>query len=232
VKGEAGEVETVPADLVAAVIFARVPRRGEVKTRLASSVGEDLALRLATAFLLDSWNSIGQLSWIDPLVATTGPLEGRLSSLVSCLQGTGDLGNRIERMARSALTRRERVLLLGADTPGLPHRFLEDARDRLDQFDAVVGPSEDGGFYLLGLRQCPLGLLDGLPWSQQGTLDALLDRFARQGLSVALLDPWFDIDQLTDLHEFDLLRQQGVIEAPFSGAVLEEVDSREGRRFC
>ncbi len=222
---KAEEDETDAADLVAAVIFARAPRRGEVKTRLATSVGDDLALRLATAFLLDSWNSVGQLAWIDPVVATTGPLEGPLSSIVSCLQGTGDLGQRIERMARAALTRRRRVLLLGADTPGLPHRFLEEARDLLDDSDVVLGPSEDGGFFLLGLRQCPRGLLAGLPWSQQGTLQALLDRFAGEGLTVSLLDPWFDIDHLPDLQKFDLLRQQGEIEAPCSGKVLEEVDS-------
>ncbi|MDE0887123.1 MAG: TIGR04282 family arsenosugar biosynthesis glycosyltransferase [Myxococcota bacterium] len=214
----------VSEDTIQTVIFAKVPVPGEVKTRLASRIGAVDAARLAEAFLLDTYQSLETLPWAPPVVATTGPLEGPLSSMHRWIQGGGDLGDRIERMAHRALAGASLVILIGADTPGLPLQLLEQARSALKTCDAVVGPGCDGGFYLLGLRICPEGLLRGLPWSQSNTLEVLLQRFEHHDLAVHGLPEWFDVDRPEDLDRLANGIGCGQIIAPVTAKLLAQMD--------
>ncbi len=91
------------------------------------------------------------------------------------------------------------AITIGADTPGLPRAAIERARAALVTADAAIGPTEDGGFYLLALRRCPAGLLGDLPWSQPSTFAATLARLHDRGLSTVVLDSWFDVDRPADL---------------------------------
>jgi glycosyltransferase A (GT-A) superfamily protein (DUF2064 family) len=115
---------------------------------------------------------------------------------------------------RRALSLAPFVIAIGIDTPGLPHTFLEQAREALRDADAVLGPAEDGGFYLLGLRRCPSGLLQDLPWSAENTFSQALARLKASGLSVVLLDRWFDVDRPADLIRLRQLLERGHIDAP------------------
>jgi len=208
---------------IQAVIFAKVPRPGQVKTRLARTIGPDQAAKLAEAFLLDTYQSLAAVPWAEPVVATTGPLDGQLSSMVQWIQGDGDLGDRIERMALRALATTDHVIVLGADTPGLPRALLEQARVALQDADAVVGPGCDGGFYLLGLRHCPEGLLEGLPWSQPNTLDALLERLEQFQLETRSIESWFDVDHPEDLERLIRGIERERIIAPATAAILAQM---------
>ena len=208
---------------IQAVIFAKVPRPGEVKTRLARTIGADQAAKLAEAFLLDTYQSLATVPWTQPVVATTGPLEGELSSMEQWIQGDGDLGDRIERMDHRALATTDQVIVLGADTPGLPLALLEQARVALHDADAVVGPVCDGGFYLLGLRHCPVGLLEGLPWSQPSTRMALLERLEQFQLETHSIESWFDVDHLEDLERLIRAIEREQISAPATAAFLAQM---------
>ena len=84
---------------------------------------------------------------------------------------------------------------MGADSPGLPGKFLEEARVSLETADAVIGPCEDGGFYLLGLRRCPTGLFTGIPWSDGSMCAKTVARLKAAGMKVHLLSGWFDVDR-------------------------------------
>lgn len=204
-------------------VFAKAPVPGQVKTRLAASVGEPFAALLARAFLEDTWSAVQRLDWAERVLATTSAAPedfGFLGEVEPWLQGEGDLGARLEHIARRALEASERVLMIGADSPGLPVRFLEQARDALAEADAVLGPADDGGFYLVGLRRCPRGLFEELPWSAPTTCAATRARLASHDLTVALLSPWFDVDTPLDLARLRGLLAQGQVHAPATERVL------------
>src|SRR5207302_7931644 len=94
---------------------------------------------------------------------------------------------------------------IGADSPGLPAAYLESARQALTTADAVLGPSIDGGFYLMGLKDCPAGVLLGIQWSHFTTLAATVAKLEQFGMRTVLINPWFDVDGHEDLER---LRRQ------------------------
>ena len=115
------------------------------------------------------------------------------------LQGEGDLGERIERIITRGLLHAPAAMAIGADSPGFSDAHIEAAIECLRTTDAVLGPSVDGGFYLLALRRCPRGLFALLPWSAAETRTALKARLQEHAFSVAELDPLFDVDIPVDL---------------------------------
>jgi hypothetical protein len=115
------------------------------------------------------------------------------------LQGDGDLGQRIERIITRALVHAPAAIAIGADSPTLTGTHIEAALELIRTNDVVVGPSTDGGFYLLALRQCPPGLFASLPWSTAGTRQALTKRLEEHAFTIAHLEPLFDIDTPADL---------------------------------
>jgi hypothetical protein len=92
-----------------------------------------------------------------------------------------------------------RVVAISSDGPTLPVARLEQARARLEDHDVVVGPADDGGYYLIGLRQPQPGLFHGVSWSTDRVAAQTRERAAALGLTVAELPPWYDVDTPADL---------------------------------
>jgi rSAM/selenodomain-associated transferase 2 len=143
------------------------------------------------------------------------------------LQGEGDLGARLERILGRALSNSSFAIAIGADSPGLPAALLEQARSALQEADAVMGPCEDGGFYLLGLRKCPGGLLAGIRWSQADTFAQAFAKLRTAGLDVRLLDPWFDVDRPEDLTKLTAMMIAGKLCAPRTKEILKRLPAAE-----
>jgi rSAM/selenodomain-associated transferase 1 len=207
-------------------VFAKPPRPGLVKTRLAAAVGEGRAAALARAFYDDTWSAATSLPWAKAVLATTEPAAGEWSGAKRAPtwpQGRGDLGDRLERVLRRALRDTPAALAIGTDTPGLPPILFSQARSALRDADAVVGPCEDGGFYLLGLRRCPPGLLRDLPWSDPDTFMQTLSRLRERGLTTTVIAPWFDVDRPADLACLHSLISRGELHAPATARALEVV---------
>jgi rSAM/selenodomain-associated transferase 1 len=179
-------------------VFAKPPLPGEAKTRLVPALGAQGAAALARAFLEDTWALTTSRSWARAVLATTAPFSVPGSG-EPWLQGPGDLGVRLETILRRALLEHPFAIALGADAPDLPASRLEDARAALESSDAVIGPATDGGFYLLGLKQCPEGIFAGIAWSRPDTGRTLEDRLAERGWRVRRLEPWSDVDEPGDL---------------------------------
>lgn len=218
-------------------IFAKPPRPGEAKTRLASELGAEGAAALARAFFRDTWASVSALPWARPVLATTDVTAWEWRSAAGAAiwpQGPGNLGARLERVLGRALEESALAIAIGADTPGLPPRLVEDARDALGSADAVLGPAVDGGFYLIGLRRCPAGLLAGLPWSAPDTFDPTLARLRERRLATEILSPWFDVDLPRDLRSLRALISRGEVVAPETKRVLDELatNTTRGARLC
>lgn len=210
-------------------VFAKAPKAGQVKTRLAAVVGASLATQYARAFLLDSIALAAQLKPKRVILALSGDaadLPTVPQDIEIWSQGEGDLGERMERILRRALTDCSSALVIGTDSPGLPGSFLEQAIWRMTTCDAVLGPADDGGYYLLGLKTCPVGLLGNLPWSSSTTRLRTVERLRSFGLTVEFTERWFDVDVATDLVRLRTLIDEGGIVAPYTAAILALGDVR------
>ena len=206
-------------------VFAKPPRPGTVKTRLASALGEDSAAALARAFLLDTWSTATRVPGMDVVLAATeveAPEWHPLHAAEVWPQGAGTLGDRLERVLRRALQTYPFAIAIGTDIPGLPLSRLDDAREALHTADAVIGPADDGGFYLIGVSACPHGLLDSVPWSAPDTCACTLDRLAQHHLNTTVIDSWFDVDEPADLEALRCRIRDGIVRAPETARILGE----------
>lgn len=206
-------------------VFAKPPKPGVVKTRLIPLVGEEAAATLARAFLLDTCAAVRGLNWAKPVLAVTEafPSSDVPDRFEGWQQGEGDLGARLERVLRRGLEDSPFAIAVGADSPGLPLEYLEQACATLTFADAVIGPCDDGGFYLLGLRRCPEGLFAGIPWSHRNTFAQTLAKLKAAGLRVSILDAWFDVDRPEDLTRLRRKIACGQIQAPETRRALAQI---------
>lgn len=222
------EGRVLPNGRLPVLVFAKPPRAGEAKTRLAPALGEETAAELAGAFFRDTWSGLEALEWAEPVLVTTEPGAPEWSGARARRvweQGEGDLGARLTRGLERALKTAPAALAIGADSPGLPLAALDDARRGLETNDAVVGPAADGGFYLLGLRRLPDGLLEDLPWSAPETFERTCARLLERGLSVHVCPSWFDVDRPEDLDRLRRLLLRGDALAPATSGVLGKIPS-------
>ncbi len=193
------------------IIFAKEPVPGQVKTRLSPPLSPAAACRLYHCFLEDILEETASVPGLELALAYTpaGALDFFRSlapAEVQLFPQEGrDLGERQARaLARGFAMGFETVLLRGSDTPALPGSILLEARDQLASGNAelVLGPSRDGGYYLIGLKSLYPELFEGLAWSTDTVLAGTLDRAAALALRVRLLPAWQDIDTSADLADF------------------------------
>ncbi len=196
---------SIGASAIPVCIFAKPPVAMEVKTRLIPALGAQSAASLAGAMLLDTWHTVEACPGVRPVLATTraGEFPMRVPPEDVWLQGEGDLGARIERIFERALAASPAALAIGADSPALTAAHIAAALELLATSDAVMGPSTDGGFYLLGLGRCPAGLFNRLPWSTAGTAQALTQRLQEHGFTRAELETLFDVDSPADFRHLE-----------------------------
>lgn len=189
-------------------IMAKVPIPGQVKTRLCPPLTPDQAAGLARCFLQDRVEQIAGIAAAEPIVAFT-PAEGAdelrrlLPGPVRLVPQNGaDLGARLDRVLTDLLgDGSPGAIAVDADSPSLPTAFLRQACAHLldGTAEVVLGPCEDGGYYLVGLRAPAPELFRAMPWSTPAVLGETLARIGRLGRRLALLPPWFDVDRGEDL---------------------------------
>ncbi len=182
------------ADLTLAV-FAKAPVPGQVKTRLRPAMDDEQAARLAAAFVQDTLQKAARLG--PPVTVYFAGDRALLEPLAPPLvrwadQGGSDLGARMARVPAPCL-------ILGADSPHLPPAYLHQALAAVPDHDVVLGPAEDGGYFLLGLRAPQPVLFDGIAWSTGEVLAQTLAKAAALDLTVYQTSPWYDLDTPADL---------------------------------
>jgi hypothetical protein len=190
------------------VLFARAPVPGNVKTRLAAVLAPEGAARLYHAFLEDAARVYADPRWTPVLYAEPDPDEPALAAIFGPpwrreAQSAGDLGARLSAAFRAERSRgAPLVLAVGSDHPALSRGSLQELFDAIRRGnDAAVIPAHDGGYCAIALspRTEPEVVFEEIPWSSSVTLGATLERTRRRGLSVALLDPAYDVDRPEDL---------------------------------
>ncbi|GAB6052096.1 TIGR04282 family arsenosugar biosynthesis glycosyltransferase [Magnetospira thiophila] len=183
------------------VLFAKAPRLGRVKTRLARKIGDISAWAFYRHCLRQTLRRLGNdsrwKSWlaVTPDLSRSAPIWPQGWRVIG--QGPGDLGGRMLRPLRDLPP--GPVVIVGSDIPELGAAQVAAAFHKLGDHDAVFGPARDGGYWLVGLRRrprLPRDLFANVHWSSP---QALADTLANlQGYRVALLDPLSDVDDGAD----------------------------------
>jgi hypothetical protein len=197
------------------IIFAKEPAPGQVKTRLCPPLTGEAAARLYRAFVDDILEEMVRLPELRLALAyAPAGAEAYFRDLAPSgvdlfPQEGADLGERMARaFGRGFDAGFDAVLLRGSDTPDLPGAVVLAAAEILESgaAPAVLGPSPDGGYYLVGLAAPQPELFREVAWSGAAVLADTLDRARRLGLKVHLLPEWPDIDTFQDLEAFERRR--------------------------
>ncbi len=198
-------------------LFAKYWQPGQVKTRLAKAIGAE---RAATAYFQFVSTMLERLSdcCAEKWLAYT-PSERALQfdtvlpvGWQSEPQAAGDLGLRMKSFFERRLAAGcRRVVLLGSDSPHVPLEYVQQAFDQLQRHDLVLGPSEDGGYWLVGAAGGVPDIFEAIPWSTPQVWSSTLAAIRTAGLSHAVLPTWYDIDELDDLDRLmnDLRQNSG-----------------------
>ncbi|MFI5395244.1 MAG: TIGR04282 family arsenosugar biosynthesis glycosyltransferase [Candidatus Binatia bacterium] len=211
---------------VAFVIMARYPIVGSVKTRLARTIGAERACLVYQAFLRDLDDRFARRS--RALIWAFHPPESNFPSLVApgtrCVPQVGQgLGARMHGCFRLLGAEGfDKVILIGADVPHVREQWLDEAEAALDSADVVLGPTADGGYYLIAMRE-PHDIFTGIEMSTPRVLAETLATAAAARLRVHLVPPTFDVDDADDLARLrELLAADGCKpQLPHTAALLK-----------
>lgn len=188
-------------------IFAKAPVAGEVKTRLLPHLIPEQAAELHRAFVLDTLTRLQSLQGVQQFVAchpsSSEPFFKQIAQdyKIGLIDQVGnDLGERMSHAVKTLMTdNHQKVVLIGTDSPTLPLFYLESAFESLEHQPVVLGPSQDGGYYLIGLTRWIPELFEGVSWSTDRVFKLTLDKVRRLGLQCLVLPEWFDVDDLSGL---------------------------------
>ena len=188
----------------ALVVIAKEPVPGAVKTRLAPILGADGAARVAAAMLADTLAVMAQVDaerWVCFAPPDARTRMARLAPGCGLLaQVEGDLGDRLAGCFAALLGGgADQVVIVAADTPQVPRTTYKAAFTMLSQVDVVLGPAQDGGYYLVGAKTALPELFVGVPMGTDAVLQVTMQRAVRRRLRVGTVPTLRDLDQLEDL---------------------------------
>lgn len=205
---------TIPPPAQRLLVFARLPERGRVKTRLAESIGDDAALAAYETMLRDLLASIGQPSpnveievlWAPTEGANGESLANAFGDLPTAMQTGDTLGDRLS-MAfseRFFFHATQKIVAIGVDDPSLPRGLIDHALALLDSCEWVLGPTEDGGYYLIGCRAAAFdpAIFQDVAWSSDTVFTTTISKIAEWQSNVAVLPVRWDIDVIADWERY------------------------------
>lgn len=193
--------ETATTDLL--MIFVKKPEKGRVKTRLAESIGHQRALEVYRQLLIITkretrYVEVDKQVWYSPEIVDDDIWD--TPAYTKRTQEGDGLGKRMKNAFQQAFAEGyQRVVIIGSDCPYITENSIHQAFAKLENSELVIGPSADGGYYLLGMRAFYPDLFDNKEWSSSSVLKQTLDEVKKQDLSIFKLPELNDIDTLEDL---------------------------------
>ncbi len=187
----------------AIIVMVKNPKLGTVKTRLAATIGDEAALKWYLYLLNHTRETTLQLDAIRYLyysVFVDGGDEWSAQAYEKRVQSGVDLGDKMYNAFAEVFSQgHQRVIIIGSDCLDLRVCHLKDALEALREHDFVIGPAEDGGYYLLGMRSMQKRIFENKTWSTKDVLPATLADFENLGKTYFLLPTLADVDQEVDL---------------------------------
>ena len=191
------------------IVFARSPRLGQVKSRLAATLGAAAALQAYRELLDHALAAAAGCADVDRWLCLTGDdSDGQAAALAAryglrvVAQSDGDLGQRMAQALRAGLAGHSRVVLIGCDCPPIDARVLRSALRALESHDLVFGPTEDGGYALVGTRAPCDPVFASVAWGTAAVMTQTRERFRQEGLTAFELPVLWDVDEAADWARF------------------------------
>ena len=217
----------------ALVVMARYPELGKTKTRLARSIGDQHTQHLYTAFLSDLAQRFAghscDLHWaytpaeVNYQAFITALVPQRAQQMWSFPQQGADLGARLHHAFH--WTRDlgyKKTVVIGSDSPQVSRTIIDRARAALEEAEVVLGPADDGGYYLIAMTH-PYDVFSNIPMSTPVVAQMTIATAEQQGLRTHIIDTLFDVDELADLQRLAQQLQADPTLAPVTAAYLATV---------
>jgi rSAM/selenodomain-associated transferase 1 len=189
------------------LLFVKYPEKGNVKLRLSKDLNEDLVVDLYRCFVQDTLTTVQKSNY--PFFICFHPpdmqkkIEHWLGSTSLFLPQKGkDLGERMKNSFKEVFTQGyQKAILIGSDSPDLPEKYLHQSIRMLRTKDIVLGPTVDGGYYLIGFQSTTFSaeIFKEIPWSTEHVFQKTITKIQQAQRSIGLLPVWTDIDTLSDL---------------------------------
>jgi hypothetical protein len=219
----------------ALVVMAKAPRAGEVKTRLIGALTAAEAAAAYTNFLRDTFvlmEAVRDKRETRQIVLCYTP-EGaeeafenieREGSLMLAQRG-GDLGERLTNCFTDLFELGfDSVVIIGGDSPTLPEEILVEAFASLtNENEVVIGPAEDDGYYLVGMRKLQAKIFEHIPWGTSGVLAATKARASEAGVKLTWLPAWYDVDTPEELERLKRELNENKSAAGFTRRFLKDL---------
>ena len=190
------------------IVFVKNPELGKVKTRLAATVGDKRALSIYNKLLDYTRSVLLDLEKTERFVFYSSFIDEHdnwsESYFNKCLQQGQDLGKRMSSAFQTIFKKCESVVIIGSDCTQLTSEHINSAFNLLESKDMVIGPSHDGGYYLLGLNKHYPFLFEDIAWSSESVLKATLEKAELHNLQYAKLDVLSDIDNEEDWKRYGI----------------------------
>ncbi|MBK8632522.1 MAG: TIGR04282 family arsenosugar biosynthesis glycosyltransferase [Saprospiraceae bacterium] len=184
------------------VIFLKNPKLGNVKTRIAATLGDQKALDiylelLDTTIINTADEDYETLLFFSENVDDLSqyPYERRI-------QVSGDLGNKLKSAFDEVLNTMDKCLIIGSDCPYINNEIILEAFQSLQDHDLVLGPTPDGGYYLIGLKQNEKSLFEDISWSTDSVFAQTISEAKNAKLSTYLLPILTDVDHASDWDDY------------------------------
>jgi uncharacterized protein len=210
------------------VVMAKAPKPGMVKTRLSPGLPVEAITGLYRCLLDDTIALAHSVKTVDVAIICPASDVEELTRLAPSVSGVvGQKGQGLAAGLNSAFAHfvavgYQRVVAFNSDSPHLPASILEGAFEALAGYDVVVGPTHDGGYYLVGAKASHTGLFDGNTMGTNSALEALLARARALQLSVGFTDPFYDIDVAGDLTRLATELELAPARAPRTAVWLKQ----------
>ncbi len=184
----------------ALIIFIKNPKLGKVKTRIAETAGDHRALEIYQELLSHTQKVTLEVA-VDRYLyyAATITDDDMWSSeqFVKRVQSAGDIGDRMSN-AILECENTDKVILIGSDCASITPKHIESAYAELEDHDVVLGPTYDGGYYLIGMKKSCHEIFDGVDWSTEKVLSQSIEKIQAENLTYGLIEKLSDIDYLED----------------------------------
>jgi len=191
------------------LVVAKQPAPGQTKTRLCPPLTPSQAADLYDCFLHDTLDTMRKVPGVQRVIGflpeNAQDYFSQLAPDMGLVCQCGDsLGERLDHLLTEALANgSQRAVVMDSDSPTLPADYVSQAFEQLADSDVVLGPTRDGGYYLIGLKQPQPRLLREVQMSTPHVLSDTLRLAESTGLAVSLLPAWYDVDTIEDLHQLD-----------------------------
>ncbi len=218
------------------ITFCKYPTETKVKTRIAETLGNKFAASIYKIFAEHTFRELLKTETVVPYLFFTEKNDKEKiekwsgNKFILELQEGNDLGNRMYNAFKKVINKgSKKTIVIGTDIPDMSSNIIRNAMYALDNSDVVIGPSNDGGYYLLGMKKLYKNLFSGIEWSSESVLSLTLKKINTLNLSYTMLPELIDVDTEDDLKiwlDKDSAKKNNILKSTIRSFLLDHIETK------